>query len=644
MRGGRASVRPMWQAGPLPEDDGALVRALQHANLPTLLMVMVQLTGDRALMRGAIRPRRATPQRPGGGLDQAQAQAIRAQALQLLRELREGRRVLPPPPEPSLLHEMMRFSLGQEVPAEYVPMMMQDLGWQPAAAIEPLPAARARDFHVLVIGAGMSGILAALQLQQLGVRYTVIEKNPEVGGTWHENRYPGCRVDLPSHFYCYSFAPNPDWSACFAPQDELAAYFRGIAERSGVREAIRFGSEVRQARWEPDAACWQVTLRGPDGREQQMRAHAIVSAVGQLNRPAIPAIAGLSDFGGPVFHTAAWQRDVALSGKRVGVIGTGASAMQVVPRIAPEVERLSIFQRSPQWAVPNPDYLRAIDEGEKWLLRHVPYYAAFYRLRLFYVYGDGVHESLQVDPAWPHPERALNAANDRVREQLTAYIEHELGARRDLLPKALPGYPPFAKRMLLDNHWFRTLTRDNVELVTGAIERVVPGAVVTGDGSRRELDVLVLATGFQANRFLWPMLLRGSSGELLSERWGDDPRAYLGITVPGFPNLFMLYGPNTNLAHGGSIIFHSECQMRYIRGCLELLLRGGHAAMDCKQAVHDAYNARVDALHARMVWTHPQVSNWYRNARGRVTTNSPFRLVDYWELTSEVSPADYVLT
>jgi 4-hydroxyacetophenone monooxygenase len=539
--------------------------------------------------------------------------------------------------------EMMSFSLGQPVAPEYVPMMRQDmqLADQPEAS-QPLSAAGApRDFHVIVIGAGMSGLLAGIKLKQAGVSFSVIEKNADVGGTWLENDYPGCRVDLPNHFYSLSFEPNHDWPDHFSRRDQLIAYFRGIADKYALRSAIRFQTEVVSAQYDERNAKWHVTLRDSAG-ERVVEADAVISAVGQLNRPSVPALPGLERFSGPAVHTARWPAGLDLRGKRVGVIGTGASAMQVVPKLAEQVKELVIFQRSPQWAAPNPDYFQSVPEGKKWLLRHVPFYAEWYRFRLFFMNADGVHAGLQIDPSWPDFRHSINANNDRIRRTLTEYIDQQIGPRPELRAKVLPDYPPFAKRMLVDNHWFRTLTRDNVTLVTEPIAEVTVGGVQVRDGAHHELDAIVFGTGFQANRFLWPMEIRGLAGQALHELWGDDPRAYLGITVPGFPNFFVLYGPNTNLAHGGSIIFHSECQMQYVVGCLRLLAEGGHAALDCKPDVHDAYNARVDAAHERMIWSHPHVHNWYRNSRGRVTTNSPWRLVDYWAMTRAPNPDDYV--
>ena len=628
-------------------DDAVLVNAVAAANLPTLLLVIVQLTGDSSILRGPVRPQRASPQKPDGGIGAADGEWIRARAVAVLREFFASGARLPALPSVDVLAEMMSFSLGQEIAPEYVPMMVEDLllasGATRAASLLQPPRG-IDDFHVLVIGAGMSGILAALELGRAGVRYTLVEKNADVGGTWFENSYPGCRVDLPNHFYSYSFEPNHDWPDHFSRRDELLAYFKRVADKHGIREHARFDTEVLAARYDEQRARWAVTLRGRDGRETTEHPHAVISAVGQLNRAAIPALPGLERFAGPVFHTAQWRHDVDLRGKRVGVIGTGASAMQVVPQLAREVAKLVVFQRSAQWAIRNADYFRSVSDGKKWLLHNVPYYAAWYRFRLFFTNADGLHAGLQVDPQWPELRRSINATNDRIRQMLTEYIEHEIRDRPELREQVVPDYPPFAKRMLLDNDWFRTLTRENVELVSAKIAAVTEHAVQLQDGTQHELDALIFATGFQANRFLWPMQISGNGGRSLQERWGDDPRAYLGITVPGFPNLFCLYGPNTNLAHGGSIIFHSECQVHYILGCLRLLHERGAAALECKQSVHDEYNARVDAAHERMIWAHPHVSNWYKNAAGRVTTNSPFRLVDYWTMTRAPDPDDFVFT
>jgi 4-hydroxyacetophenone monooxygenase len=328
----------------------------------------------------------------------------------------------------------------------------------------------------------------------------------------------------------------------------------------------------------------------------------------------------------------------------VAVIGTGASAFQLVPEVAKRASRVIVFQRSPPWMVPNPRYHAHVSEAKKWLLRHAPYYARWYRFLLFWPGSDGLLPSLVVDPEWSHPERSINAANDGMREFFTQYLAQQIGDDPDLLAKVVPKYPPFGKRMLQDNGtWLATLKRDNVELVTESITGITPQGVRCAGGTEHAVDVIVYATGFHANRFLWPMEIVGRSGVTLRELWGEEPRAYLGIAVPQFPNLFCLYGPGTNLAHAGSIIFHSECQVRYVMGCLVALLSNGFSRMDCRQDVHDAYAARFDARHAQLVWSHPGVSNWYKNADGRVLTTSPWRLVDYWSWTRTPELADYDL-
>lgn len=632
---------------PITEDDAFLERVLERASIPTLMMSLVHLTGDTSLLDGPVRPATAVMGEVDGGLTEDDKAAVRAQALVALRAWRDRGGTLPAPPSPDTIQRMMSFMVGQDVPDEYVPMMIEelaldgvdqrDVAWDGIA-----PQARAR-FRVAVIGAGMSGILTAIKLEQAGVPYVVLEKNDGVGGTWFENTYPGCRVDVANHFYCYSFAPNPGWTEFFSQRAEITDYFERCTHDFGIRDKIRFRTEVVSATWDDARAVWSIRMRAADGREETLDANAIVSAVGQLNRPKIPEIRGRESFTGPQFHSAQWRHDVDLTGKRVAVIGTGASGFQLVPEVAKVASRLFVFQRSPQWMSPNPRYHSKVSEEKTWLLRHVPFYGRWYRFLLFWPGSDGLMPSLVIDPQWPHQDRSVNELNELTRVYFTDYMQQQV-TDPELLAKVVPTYPPFGKRMLQDNGtWLSTLQRDNVELVTDGIREITPHGVRTDDGVEREVDAIVFATGFHANRFLWPMRITGRDGVELRERWGDDPRAYLGITVPDFPNLFCLYGPGTNLAHAGSIIFHSECQVRYVMGCLAALLRGGHAALDVKHDVHDAYYERFDARHRQLVFSHPGMTSWYKNAAGKVTTTSPWRLVDYWGWTKEPDLDDYEL-
>jgi 4-hydroxyacetophenone monooxygenase len=644
-------TKPLQPAqAPITDEDAVIAEALKSASIPTLLMSLVHITGDPRLLRDEIRPQRAVLGETQGGLGAGQKDEVRALALEVLKTYRDGGCRLPPPPSPETVHQMMSFMVGEEVPDDYVPMMLEEMALDGEDARDvhwssDLPAEVKRDFHVVVIGAGMSGLLTAIRLEEAGVSYTVIEKNPGVGGTWFENTYPGCRVDIANHFYCYSFEPNYDWSEYFSQWKELRAYFERCADKYDVRPRIRFETEVVSARFDEETSRWQVQIRSRDGTEELLAANAVVSAVGQLNRPKIPEIEGLESFRGPAFHSARWEHEHDLEGKRVAVIGTGASAFQLVPEVAKQAERVSVFQRSPAWMFPNPVYHSRVSEGKKWLLKHVPYYARWYRFLLFWPGSDGLLPSLVVDPDWPHQDRSINQLNEGMRVVFTEYMKEQVGDDPELLGKVIPRYPPFGKRMLQDNgSWLSTLKRDDVDLVTDRIARITRDAVVTESGEEYPVDLIVFATGFHANRFLWPMDVTGRGGVKLRELWGDDPKAYLGITVPGFPNLFCLYGPATNLAHAGSIIFHSECQVRYLMGCIKALLERDASAMECRQEVNDAYDERLAAALARMVWSHPGMDSWYKNSQGRVTTTSPWRLLDYWRWTREPDLSDYHLT
>jgi 4-hydroxyacetophenone monooxygenase len=635
---------------PITESDEFIAQALEGASIPTLMMSLIHLTGDASLLQGAIRPKVVMLGGFQGALSAEDQASVRRLALKALIDYRDRGCTLPAQqPSPELVHQMMNFMVGAHVGDEYVPLMLEELALDGNDSRAPrwsreVPASVRENFHVLVIGAGMSGLLQALRLKEAGIPFTLVEKNDSVGGTWYENRYPGCRVDIANHFYSYSFEPYA-WSEYFSRRDELLAYFRNFAARHGLEPYIRYHTEVTAARYDAAAAKWDVELKSHNGgAPARMRVNAIVSAVGQLNRPKIPDIEGRELFKGVQLHSGQWDPQLDLTGKRVAVLGSGASAFQIVPEVAKVAAQLYVFQRSAPWMLPNPLYHEAVSPQFRWLVQHVPYYGRWFRFLIFYPGSDGILPALRIDKEWPHPERAVNALNDQYRAQLIEYMKSQVNGNLGLLERVTPKFPFMGKRMLQDNgSWLKALQQPNVELITEGVTRMDANGIVASSG-HYDVDVVVYATGFHALKYLWPMDIVGLGGKHLSEVWGDEPRAYLGMTIPEFPNLFCLYGPATNLAHAGSIIFHSECQVRYITACLQALIENGVKAMACKPEVHAEYTRRLIAELESLVWSHPAANSWYRNRAGRVVTTSPWRLADYWKWTRAPNLDDYTLT
>ena len=632
----------------LVADHELLDMALEGADVAPLLMVLVHLSGEEHWL-DEVGPHINGPWNFQETVPQELKRRLRARVKDVLLDYADRGTELPSEPPPGLLRKMLAAGVGGPVPEEYLPMIREEMmlddidpktvHWRTRPSDETLAA-----FRVVIIGAGVSGLGMAIKLQEAGIPFVIYEKNKTVGGTWLENSYPGCGVDTPNHFYSLSFEPNHDWPDHFSKRDELWQYMERLADQYDIRRHIRFETEVTSAVYDEARAMWRVTFRDAAGSDAVTEANALITAVGQLNRPSIPPIPGLDEFAGPKFHTARWDHSVDLSFTNVAMIGTGASGMQVGPSIAPLVGHLTIFQRSAHWAVYNANYHREVSPGKTAALKLIPFYAKWYRFQLLWASSDGLHPSLHADPDWSTPDQSLNETNQKFRDTLIEYIRGQVNGDEALMRKVVPPYPPYGKRMLRDNYWYRMLTQPNVDLVTDPIERITADGVVTKAGEFWPADVLVLATGFDAQRMLAPMHIEGRDGQTIRDVWGDDnPRAYLGITVPAFPNLFMLYGPGTNLAHGGSAIYHSECQVRYIMQCLRELLETGARAMEVKQEPHDRFNEYLDATHAKMVWAHRGVGNWYKNKHGRVVTNSPFRLVDYRAMTERLDRNDYVM-
>jgi len=637
-----ASVRP------ITVDDDALRAHLRSAEVPALLMTVAHLTGDLSVLHESSRTNGWLLQ-PQGGLSADRQAEVRELALHALIRFRDGA-AAPPSPSPEVIRQIATWAMGDDA-EDLLPLLAEEIGLPGEDLKAPCwtrdDLAPDADICVAIIGAGMSGLLAAYRLSQAGVPFVIYEKNSDVGGTWYENRYPGCRVDVPSHLYNYSFAIKIDWPDYFCTQDVVLQYFQDFAKECGLYEHIRFNTEVRGAAWDEQRCRWRLTLRTPEGQESA-EGTVLVSAVGQLNRPSLPDIPGRDRYCGPAFHSARWDHSVDLTGKRIAVIGTGASAYQFVPEIAGQAGELLVFQRTPPWLRPTPHYHDPVPHSAQWLFEHVPYYQAWHRLWLFapglQVRG-GVLEGWVVDPEYPPTERAISALNERLRASLTAWMEAQVSDAPGLRTRVIPQYPVGAKRVFRDNgSWLGTLKRKNVRLVTEKIAEITPTGVTTTDGSEYAVDVLIYGTGFEASRFLTPMQVTGRGGVDLHEMWDGDARAYLGMNMPGFPNLFCLYGPNTNLSgQGGSIFYFSECAVTYLMAAVRFLHETGHQAVDVRRDIYDAYRAWVDEGNAQRAWVFSKVSNWFINEKGRTAQNWPFSALEYWRHTRRFDPTEYEL-
>ncbi len=484
-----------------------------------------------------------------------------------------------------------------------------------------MDAAR-EELRIVIVGSGFSGLCLGIQLKQAGIHsFEIFEKAESLGGTWRDNTYPGAACDVPAISYCFSFEQKPDWSRKWAPHDEILAYMEHCARKYDLVPHIRFGTELSRARFDQASGVWQLrTVAG-----EASTAHVLISAVGQLNRPRLPEIPGLDSFGGECFHSARWNHDYDLAEKRVGVVGNAASAIQIIPQIAPDVKQLTIFQRSANWMVPKDDRPYSATELRR-LGRH-PWLTRLYRWWIWSQYE-------RLYPVF----RQNRFLAGRMAQASLADMRDKV-ADPKLQEELVPDYPIGGKRILFSDDYYPALNRENVEVVTNEIERITETAVETADGRRIPVDALILATGFESTSFLAPMDIEGLDGSNLRSQWDDSAQAYLGISVTGYPNFFMTYGPNTNLGHN-SIIFMIECQSNYIVQCIRRLADSGLEYLDLRPEVQAAYNAKLDVELDRMVWNHTGKS-WYKNDAGKITNNWSGSTIRYWWQTRHPDFACY---
>ena len=469
------------------------------------------------------------------------------------------------------------------------------------------------DHEVVIIGAGMSGICMGIKLQERGIQnFVILEKSPDVGGTWHDNTYPGACCDVPSVLYSYSFAPNPDWSHKFSPHDEIKAYFRRCAERAGLMPQLRLNTAVASAQWHEEHGHWQVTLAGGE----TLTARAVVSALGQLNLPNIPDFEGRDSFEGHSFHSARWDHEFDLTGKRVAVIGNAASALQFIPHIASQVDQLYVYQRSANYVIKRND--RPYKSWEKWIFRNVPFAQKLVR-SLIYLRGEWVF--------YPVLRNNANWLLKLWEKWCDDYRKEEI-ADPELRAKLTPDYRLGCKRILISDDYYEAFRRKQVELVTSPITGIGPEGVLAEDGEERPVDAIIYGTGFNTSAMHSAVDFIGEGGISLQDAWHDGAEAYRGVSTHGFPNFFMLYGPNTNLG-SNSIIFMVERQANYVVDCVDKLLKHDLRALDINDRVQRAYNERMQGDLAQTVWV-TTCDSWYKNAAGKVVNNWPRSTLNYW--------------
>jgi cation diffusion facilitator CzcD-associated flavoprotein CzcO len=481
------------------------------------------------------------------------------------------------------------------------------------------------EFHTVVIGTGFSGLGMAIQLKKDGEDFVVLEKATEVGGTWRDNTYPGCACDIQSHMYSFSFEQNPGWSRSFSPQPEIWRYLKDVTDRHDLRGHIRFGVEVTGARWDADEHRWHVTTTSGE----DYTARFLVSGIGGLHIPNVPALPGAEDFRGEAFHSARWNHDYDLTGKRVAVVGTGASAVQFIPRIAPDVAKLTVFQRTPPWIMPKPDH--PMPRWAKALFRAVPGAQRLYRNAIYWL--------LEARAIGFNGRPGLMKLAQRVA---TAHM-HKAVKDPELRRKLTPDYVMGCKRVLIANDYFPALTRDNVEVNTDGIREVRAHSIVDGNGVEHEVDAIIYGTGFHVTDAFDYLDISGVDGRDLAKHWRENgTQTHLGITVAGFPNLFLLLGPNTALGHN-SVVFMIESQIRYVSQAMALVEERGAAALDTKESAQAEFQSDIQRKLAGGVWTRGGCRSWYLDSRGVNRTIWPGFTWRYWLRTRRLDPEAYEL-
>lgn len=493
---------------------------------------------------------------------------------------------------------------------------------------------------VVVVGAGISGIAVAVHLQRLGLPYIVLERQADLGGTWNFNKYPEVRVDSTSLIYQYKFEKRYPWKEFFSSGGETQEYLRHCVNKFGVADKITYNTELLGADWDEAESAWKLTIRTGSDAPHHLTARFVISASGLFSTPKLPDIPGIDSFLGKVVHTTQWDQDFNLEGKKVALIGTGASGAQLMPYLARHAESVAVFQRTANWVLPMEGYRANLTDELGWLFTNFPFYWNWYSYGMFFLNAqlEGLQE---FDRDWQKEGGVINKRNDELRENMTAFIKSTLEDRPDLVEKVIPKYPPMARRPTVDNGWYDAIRRDNVALVVDKIDRIEHNAIVTWSGKSYPCDLIVCAVGYSTTKYLAPTAYVGRDGATISALWSKDgPRAYLGMTMPGFPNFFMLYGPSSQ-GRSGSFHSMSEIWARYALKSIVHVIEQGFASIECTSQAYDRYNTRLDEANKLVIWEAFGKGFYYLTDQGRSCVNSPWRGVDYHAMLFEPDYNDY---
>ncbi|AEF38258.1 monooxygenase [Mycolicibacter sinensis] len=546
--------------------------------------------------------------------------------------------------DPSLFARIAPLALGTEVDEEYVGLLLEQGGFQPSQPVLPRSATLPTGFKVVIIGAGIAGMAAALECSAAGIDYEIIDRNDEVGGTWYTTVYPGIGVDTPSAYYSLSRDINGDWSSYYPQGAEYQKYLESVADKNNLRDHTRFCTEVEALWWDEDRLQWQIHAVDANGTRDLSYANVVIPAAGYLNRPRRPDFPGQDTFAGVSIHSAEWDRTLDLRGKKVAIIGAGCTAVQIVDACVGDVEHLTVFQRQPHWVAPRKRLTDDVPDHRRWLNTHIPFYANWNRLKSFWGTADNNYPVIVRDPEWAAEHLSISPTNDVLLQMCLDYIDRVFGADSELAKKVTPDFAPYGKRIIRDpGGYYAALAEPHVDVEASEPARVNEHGIVTQDGRQIDLDVIVYATGYYLD-FLSTVDIRGRDGRKLSEVWGDSPSAYRGGMVPGFPNLFISSAPNYSPGHGAGHNFGVEVMVHYVMECLQLMALRDASTIEVKPEAFEGYVRQIDDAMEQTVWCHtPTAHTYYRSGGGRIVTAFPFRLIDVWQSHRAPIEGDLVL-